>query len=251
MLILFLLQGWGRWLWKWVGLKIVFFFFFFQSESNAAKTATEKHDYSIFVYRIVTLHDVFIMCNIFCSKHTWGRDMLMGGLWSWRWGWGGGSLPKANRNAIDKCFSSKLVKSAASHCRGRIWQHVLLDMRNREKKMGGGQLREAHHRQFGDTTDYFEIYSIYPQILYHRGVSTTFRSLVFDRSLVHWYCWGDSSGMTLTYCNILNAGSAPFLVSPVWIIFFIGKKEKRIRRDILNSFLKTIIGEIMDIIINK
>lgn len=108
MLILFLLQGWGRWLWKWVGLKIDIFIFFFQSESNAAKTATEKHDYSIFVYRIVTLHDVFIMCNIFCSKHTWGRDMLMGGLWSWRWGWGGGSLPKANRNAIDKCFSSKL-----------------------------------------------------------------------------------------------------------------------------------------------
>lgn len=45
--------------------------------------------------------------------------------------------------------------------------------------MGVGQLREAHHRLFGDTTDYFHIYIYtHPQILSYRGVFTTFRSLV-------------------------------------------------------------------------
>lgn len=53
-----------------------------------------------------------------------------------------------------------------------------------ENEMGVRQRQEAHHGQYGDTTDYFEIYSIYkyiytyPQILYCGGVFTIFRFLV-------------------------------------------------------------------------
>lgn len=84
------------------------------------------------------------------------------------------------------------------------------------------------------TTFRFTVY-IYPQILYHGGVFTTFRSLVFRPVPGPLILLRDSSGMTLTYGNILNAGSAPFFYFfLVWIIFSFDKKE-RVSRDILNS----------------
>lgn len=53
-------SGWGK----------TFFFERLNQMQLKKKKATEKKDYSIFVYRIATLHDVFIMCTIFCSKQT-------------------------------------------------------------------------------------------------------------------------------------------------------------------------------------
>lgn len=55
-----------------------------------------------------------------------------------------GVIPKAKRNAIV--------------------QSVLFDISNKQRKMVPGQLGEAHHKRFGDTTDYFQIYSIHINI---------------------------------------------------------------------------------------
>lgn len=132
---------------------------------NKNKTET-THDYSIFVNRVATLHDVFIMCNIFCSKHTWGRDVFMGG--------GGvvGVLPKANRNATGERFSTR---------------HI--ERETKRSKWARGSFGKPTTGYLGtlQTTFRYTVY-MYPRILYYRGVFTTFRSLV------HWYCWETVQG---------------------------------------------------------
>lgn len=89
-----------------------------------------------------------------------------------------------------------------------------------------GQLWAARHGVFGTLKNTFSLYSIYiyPQILYYRGVFTTFRSLV-----------SQSSGRTLIYGNILNAGSAPFFSSSCLDFFSFSIDKRRVRSDILNS----------------
>lgn len=126
----------------------VFFVCFFVERVNQTQLKwlqiKNKHDYSIFVNRIATLHDVFITCNIFCSKHTWGRDMFREGV-DIKVRVAG---PKVNRNAIDVL----LWRQNWTKC---------LRYEKHENKMGVRQLQEAHRGLFGDTTDYFQIYSIY------------------------------------------------------------------------------------------
>lgn len=95
--------------------------------------------------------------------------------------------------------------------------------------MGVRQRQEAHHGQYGDTTDYFEIYSIYKYI-YIPSDTVLWRGFYniqvssFDQFRSIDTAEGDTSGMTLIYGNILNAGSAPF--SFFFGLFFTFIKDK-------------------------
>lgn len=137
--------------------------------------------------------------------------------------WVGWWVSFPNRNVINERFSTKLKSNpAVSRCKGKVGQHVWMDLRNREEN-GSGAASGGHHRLFGDTTDYFQIYNIniniykYPQILYYRGVFTTFRSLVstgpWSIDTAEGQFRDDPDIRQYFKCRVCPP------VSPVWIIF--------------------------------
>lgn len=150
------------------------------------------------------------------SRHVYGRGFGVGDA-------GGvvGVVPKANRNATEERFSAEFDKK------------VSLDMKDKENGRGASrgsppQAIWGHYRLLSDIQYIFTLrYCTAEGFLQHLG---SFRPVPGPLILLR-----DSSGMTLIYGNILNAGSAPFFSFLLFGLFFHSIKEERVRRDILNS----------------
>lgn len=109
---------------------------------------------------------------------------------------------------------------------------ILSDMRNKREENGCGaawgrvpQAIWGHYRLLSDIQYIYTLrYCTTEGFLQHLGLQ--FRPVPGLLILLR-----DSSGMTLIYGNILNAGSAPlFLVRPVWIIFTFDTRRESKKR---------------------
>lgn len=106
------------------------------------------------------------------------RDMGGGGVK----GEGGvvGLIPKANRNAIDQRFSTKLESNQQCLAvKAKFDKMSCWIEKQKRRKWVWGSFGKPTTGYLGtlQTTFRYTVY-IYPQILYYRGVFTTFRSLV-------------------------------------------------------------------------